>query len=260
MAKSVQLKQKNSGVMKTGYYGFSWTTLFFGGFPALFRGDFLTFIGIFAVLFLVGFVTFGVGAFIAMFVWAFFYNGYYTKKLLEKGYAFSDFQHINEEAARSLGVSIPIEQKNNEEVQSTRRTTQTAPTPRTPTFKVEDKILSNDAYKIYLVKKYPLEFNEVLKKYIFKDRLFDTVDEALIAVHEVEVASEKSAPQSGISQRGFTDINEAISFLGFRGISVQTAHDGKITVVENNSTQYFYHGAAFLDYANRKVNGDDSSN
>lgn len=44
MAHTIRLTHKNSGVLKDGYYGFSWTTLFFGSFPALFRGDFLTFI------------------------------------------------------------------------------------------------------------------------------------------------------------------------------------------------------------------------
>lgn len=245
MAKSIQLKHKNSGIMKTGYYGFSWTTLFFGCFPALFRGDFLTFIGIFAVLFLIGFVTFGVGAFIAMFIWAFFYNSYYTKKLLEKGYVFSDFQHINEEAARELGVSISTETETRPTVQSTSKFS--------PNFKNEDKTLANDAYKIYLVKKYPLEFNDVLKKYIFKDKLFDTVDEALVAVYQVEIESESVGSQSAKMRIYYTDKSEAISFLGLIGVDVRESSDGKFTVTSKHSTEYFYSDAEFLEYANKKA-------
>lgn len=243
MAKSIQLKHKTSGIMKTGYFGFSWTTLFFGGFPALFRGDFLTFIGTFVVLFLIGIVTFGVGAFIAMFIWAFFYNGYYTRKLLEKGYVFSDFQNTTQEAARVLGVSISTETETRQE---SRPTMQSA-SKSSAYFKNDDKTLANDAYKIYLVKKYPLEFNDVLKKYIFKDKLFDTVDEALVAVYQVELESESEK-----TRIYYTDKSEAISFLGLVGVDVRESSDGKFTVTSKYSTEYFYSDTEFLEYANKK--------
>lgn len=90
MAQTVMLKHKESGIVKQGFYGFSWTTLFFGFFPALFRGDYLTFVGGFVVLIILGVFTFGIGTLIAAFVWAFIYNGYYTRKLLERGYIFAD--------------------------------------------------------------------------------------------------------------------------------------------------------------------------
>ena len=35
----VMLKNTQSGMLKSVLLGFSWTTFFFGGFPALFRGD-----------------------------------------------------------------------------------------------------------------------------------------------------------------------------------------------------------------------------
>lgn len=232
--------------MKTGYYGFSWTTLFFGGFPALFRGDFLTFMGAFVVLFLLGI---GIHPFViplAMFVWAFFYNGYYTKKLLEKGYAFSDSQHTNEEAARELGVAMPTESQDKHSAEKTTQKT-------VQKFKKEEKSLTNDAYKIYLVKKYPLEFNDVLKKYIFKDKLFDTVDDALVAVHQVEIESNFAFEQTQNVVTHHTNKNEAISFLGLIGINVQEASDGKITVTNKHSTEYFYSDAEFLQYANKKT-------
>ena len=39
MATRIMLKHPQTGVIKPGYFGFSWTTFFFGGFPALFRGQ-----------------------------------------------------------------------------------------------------------------------------------------------------------------------------------------------------------------------------
>lgn len=254
MAQSIQLKHKTSGVMKTGYYGFSWTTFFFGGFPALFRGDFLTFIGTFVILFLIAIALHPFVAFIAMFVWAFLYNDYYTKKLLEKGYVFSDFQNKSEEASKALGVAIPIADETSKEAPTAKRSAPSSPahTPQSTVLKREDKTLTNDAYKIYLVKKYPLEFNDVLKKYIFKDRLFDTVDDALVAVHQTELESESIATQTERVKVYYTDMSEAISFLGLIGIKVSES-DGKITVQEKTSTQYFYHGAEFLQYANKKA-------
>lgn len=107
MAHVVMLKQKDTGIIKKGFYGFSWTTFFFGFFPALFRQDFITFIGAFVVLALISAVTLGIGTFIATFVWAFLYNGYYTKKLLEKGYQFDDSPARVQDACRALKVSIP---------------------------------------------------------------------------------------------------------------------------------------------------------
>ena len=104
MATAVMLKHRESGLVKTGYYGFSWTTLFFGPFPPLFRGDFLTFIGIFVVVAILGVFTVGIGSFIAMFVWSFFYNGYYTKRLLERGYDFVEGDPNAALAKAKLGV------------------------------------------------------------------------------------------------------------------------------------------------------------
>ena len=105
MATVVMLKHKDSGVIKRGYYGFSWTTLFFGFFPALFRSDFQTFIGAFVVMLILGLFTFGVGAWIAAFAWAFLYNGYYTRKLLERGYVIADSEGTASEARARLRIA-----------------------------------------------------------------------------------------------------------------------------------------------------------
>lgn len=79
MAKTIMLQNPASGVIKKGFYGFSWTTLFFGGFPALFRGDARNAIYTVAGAFLTG------GLYTL--IWAFFYNKSYTQKLLDEGFA-----------------------------------------------------------------------------------------------------------------------------------------------------------------------------
>jgi hypothetical protein len=107
MATRIVLKHKESGIVKDGFYGFSWTTLFFGFFPALFRGDFITFIGGFVVSVIIGVVTAGVGALFIGLVWAFMYNKYYTRKLIERGYALAGSDGDNTRAAAALGVATP---------------------------------------------------------------------------------------------------------------------------------------------------------
>ncbi|WP_225199259.1 hypothetical protein [Gluconobacter oxydans] len=105
MATAIQMKNESTGIIKNGYYGFSWTTFFFGSFPALFRQDFKTFFGTFAVYVLLGLMTFGIGGFIAGIAWAFMYNKYYTRKLIEQGYKFVGSQDSINAACAAVGVS-----------------------------------------------------------------------------------------------------------------------------------------------------------
>lgn len=99
MATVIMMKNSQIGVTKKGFYGFSWTTLFFGGFPALFRGDILIGVAVMVASLLTGGV--------AGIVWAFLYNKKYTLDLLEKGYVFAGSEAENKQACFRLGVSIP---------------------------------------------------------------------------------------------------------------------------------------------------------
>ena len=66
------------GSAKDAPVGFSWTTFFFGLFPALIRGDFKW--GL--IMFAAGFITFG----ISWLVFPFIYNRLYIQSLLQQGY------------------------------------------------------------------------------------------------------------------------------------------------------------------------------
>jgi hypothetical protein len=77
----INLKNQ-AGMVKQAKVGFSWTTFFFGCFPALFRGDWKWFL---IQLVVVG-ITFGVSSL----VFCFIYNKLYINDMLEKGYSPAD--------------------------------------------------------------------------------------------------------------------------------------------------------------------------
>lgn len=90
------------GVAKEVKVGFSWTTLFFGFFPALFRGDLKWAVIMFIASAVVGVFTFGLGAWVPGIIFSFIYNQMYIKELLEKGYLPSnEYAH---DALRRKGI------------------------------------------------------------------------------------------------------------------------------------------------------------
>src|SRR2546422_5045029 len=102
MATEVRLRHPSTGMMKTGFLGFSWTTLFFGGIPALLRGDLLGCIVIVLLALALGALIPFVGWFIGCALAAAIYNGQYTKRLIEKGYAIEDKDPVASRAAERL--------------------------------------------------------------------------------------------------------------------------------------------------------------
>lgn len=86
MATAITLRHP-SGLVKTAYIGWSWTSFLFGGFPALFRGDILGASVYFIISLLAGFFTAGIGNMVMWFVWAAIYNKWQSGRLMERGYA-----------------------------------------------------------------------------------------------------------------------------------------------------------------------------
>jgi hypothetical protein len=100
----LSMENPNTGIIKTAPVGFSWTTLFFSGFPSLFRGDIKWFI-IQVLLCWTG---------ISFIIFAFIYNKIYINKLLEKGFKVKDVEGGTlEDAKKKLGINLPqFETKN----------------------------------------------------------------------------------------------------------------------------------------------------
>lgn len=97
MAKGITIKHPSSGMTRTGYYGFSWTYLFFGFLVPIFRGE----LGVGALHLL--FTIFTVG--IWQVVMAFLYNKQYMARMLtEKGWVLDGSESENVLAKRALGI------------------------------------------------------------------------------------------------------------------------------------------------------------
>lgn len=95
----VYLKNPRTGVMREAPVGFSWTVLFFGWFPPLFRKDWWGFL----IMLLVGCATLGLSNLVFMFI----YNKMYLKSLVRDGFevtsATADVKYLEQK----LGLLLP---------------------------------------------------------------------------------------------------------------------------------------------------------
>ena len=96
MAQSIAIVHKESGMMKNGLYGFSWTYLFFGWFVPLFRGE----LGVAALHLLFSLVTLGIWQLIACFL----YNKQYMTRMLTNGWELAGTETDNLAAQAALGM------------------------------------------------------------------------------------------------------------------------------------------------------------
>ncbi len=99
MARKVMLQHPQTGVVRNGYYGFSWTYLFFGWWVPLIRGE----LGVAALHLLFTFFTFGLWQIIV----AFLYNRHFMIRMLEKGYVLADREDVMSAARVALGIGTP---------------------------------------------------------------------------------------------------------------------------------------------------------
>ena len=96
MATRVLLRHPQSGIVKKGYFGFSWTFLFFGWFVPLFRGEIL----ISLLHFFITVITLGIWQIII----AFLYNKQFMIRQLENGYELYDDEALMNLAEIKIGI------------------------------------------------------------------------------------------------------------------------------------------------------------
>ena len=98
---TIQFENPKTGHLKEAPVGFSWTVLFFGPFPPLFRSDWKWAI----IMFLLALLTWGLSSCVFMFI----YNKLYIKDLIGAGFkAKSVGTGSMEEVSCKLGLDLPL--------------------------------------------------------------------------------------------------------------------------------------------------------
>ncbi len=96
LQKPVRILHRESGLVKTGYIGYSWTYLLFGWFVPLIRGELAV-----AVLHLV-ITVFSAG--ISQLIFPFIFNRQYMQRMLTAGWHLDSLDANYELAQRTLGI------------------------------------------------------------------------------------------------------------------------------------------------------------
>jgi hypothetical protein len=94
--KPVRIIHTDSGLVKTGYIGYSWTYLVFGWFVPVMRGE----IGIGALHFLLTMVSLG----LSQLIFPFLYNRQYMGRMLTSGWRLDSTDANSAQAKRVLDV------------------------------------------------------------------------------------------------------------------------------------------------------------
>jgi len=99
---TIYFENPHSGSIKEAPVGFSWTVLFFGFFPPLFRGDMKWAV----ILFILALITWGLSGLVFMFL----YNKLYIKDLIGAGYKVKSFspEVSEEQVSVDLNMKMPL--------------------------------------------------------------------------------------------------------------------------------------------------------
>lgn len=129
-------------------------------------------------------------------------------------------------------------QKSQQQVESSAaQTNQSSQEPSEIGFSGE-KVLTNDGYKIYLVKKHAIEKNDVLSKFVCSERLFDSIDEALAFADSLESPASEvfSIPEIPEIPELIDGMNELRSNSATDG-AIASSNEGRGTIAPKNSSK-----------------------
>jgi hypothetical protein len=114
---------------------------------------------------------------------------------------------------------------------------QSAPQSNIPAPPPEDTDLSSDSYRLYLGKKYDIQRNDLFQQFECKEKLFESLDEAMVFADELE-ARERIERKKEIAYspqfltRIQNDLNERSIIL--ETIRWSGGRDYKITTIDGN--------------------------
>jgi hypothetical protein len=97
LQRKVLIKHRESGLMKYGYFGWSWTYYLFGWFVPIFRGE----IGIGLLHLIISLFTFG----LFQVIMSFLYNKQYMTRQLLNGWELADSEIVNQQARINLSIT-----------------------------------------------------------------------------------------------------------------------------------------------------------
>ena len=97
MASKIVIQHRESGLLKSGYYGFSWTYFFFGFLVPVFRGE----LGVGALHLLFTVFTLGIWQIVMCFI----YNKQYMTRMLTGGWRLAGSESENKLAEMALKIS-----------------------------------------------------------------------------------------------------------------------------------------------------------
>ena len=105
---------------------------------------------------------------------------------------------------------------------------QSAPQMNIPAPPPEDTDLSSDSYRLYLGKKYDIQRNDLFQRFECKEKLFESLDEAMVFADELEarerIERKKTESKNPFLQQTLTKIQNA---LNERNISLWVEYDEK---------------------------------
>jgi len=96
---SITFENKNTGAIKIAPIGFSWTSFFFSGIPALMRGH----IGMGIIQIILSMITFS----FSNIVFGFIYNKMYIKHMIAEGAKMSSATLSDDALKATLGMEVP---------------------------------------------------------------------------------------------------------------------------------------------------------